>query len=330
MFKLPFLLSKKEEFPNQFFALDLGGKIFKIFLLEVDGQSTKPLGFRKIAREDSLDLSANALADAVSDLKKDFPDVQTTAVVGVSGPHTLAFTTVVRSAVERDQEELTSHARAAALDSAEKELRESLGDPKLNVLELEAEILEVKEMEKLEVYLFTSFATSPYLDEQQELVKRARLSLWGFSSLPFNLVSELSDTSADGEKLNTLIFDVGGTKTEVSLVFGGELMETKSFFWEFSENVNPTVFLDLWLGAVSSTLGAFEGVETFPAKIFLSGGAAAFPGLVEAASSYPWAQDHPFEIAPEVTLLEADRLPLSLGQVALRVKEINDSNESSV
>jgi len=84
MFKLPFLLSKKEEFPNQFFALDLGGKIFKIFLLEVDGQSTKPLGFRKIAREDSLDLSANALADAVSDLKKDFPDVQTTAVVGVS------------------------------------------------------------------------------------------------------------------------------------------------------------------------------------------------------------------------------------------------------
>ena len=77
-------------------------------------------------------------------------------------------------------------------------------------------------------------------------------------------------------------------------------------------------------------MGAFEGVETFPAKIFLSGGAAAFPGLVEAASSYPWAQDHPFEIAPEVTLLEADRLPLSLGQVALRVKEINDSNESSV
>lgn len=317
--KLPFF-GKKEEFPHQFFALDLGGKIFKVFLLsQPEAGNVQTLGFRKVARaENSPDAS---LKEAVLELRKDFPDASPATIVGVSGPQTLGFTTVVRSAVERDRDELAAHARQAAFASAAGQLRESLGEPKLEISEIEAEILEVKEMEKLEVYLFTSFASSSYLGQQQELIKRAGLSLWGFSSLSFNLIADLSPSSLanDGEKLNALIFDVGGTKTEISLVFGGQLMETKSFYWEFGDNVNPTVFLDLWLESVSFTLKTFEGVEAFPQKIYLAGGAASFPGLSEAVSSFPWGQEHPFAVAPEVALLEGDRLPLSLKQVALRI-----------
>ncbi len=313
MIKLP-SLRKKEEFPDQFFALDLGGKIFKVFVLDYSGGSVSPLGSRKIPRTDTAE---EDLKEAVEELKHDFPEAKPLAVVGVSGPHTLAFTTVVRSSTDRDVEELAVHARGAALEDAQKELREGLGDPKLSVTEIEAEILEVKEVDKLEVYIFSSFADGSYLGQLANLVKNAGLSLWGFSSLTFNLVSKLSED----EELNALIFDIGGSKTEISLAFGGQLMDTKSFFWDFKENGNPTAFLDLWLNAVSSALSAFEGVETFPPKIFLTGGAAAFSGLLEVLSSYPWSKDHPFEVAPEVVTLEEEKLPLSLGQVAKRVKE---------
>jgi hypothetical protein len=221
-------------------------------------------------------------------------------------------------------QDLVSHARQEAQRSAEAGLRIELGEPRLKVSEVEAEILEVKESDKLEVFLFTSFASEPYLLELSQLVKSSGLKLWGFSSLPFNLVTELShalSSSDEKEELNALVFDVGGAKTEVSLAFGGELMETKSFWWDFKENGNPVAFLDLWLEALSSILSAFEGVETFPPKIYLTGGAAAFPGLAEVVASYPWSRDHHFEIAPEVVPFEEERLSTSLGQVALRLRK---------
>ncbi len=329
--KLP-SFGKKEEFPDQFFAVDFGGKIIKVFVLNSAAGLVSAVGSRRIARAESPEGDRDNLKQAVEELRTDFPDAAPTAVVGISGPYSLAFTTVVRSSTSKDVEELVSHAREAALHSAEEELREGLGEPKLKISEMEAEILEIKEVDKLEVFLFTSFAAEPYLAEQAQMLKYAGLSLWGFSSLPFNLVSELAKSrpSEEGEELNALVFDIGGTKTELSLVFGGQLMDTKSFWWDFKENGNPATFLDLWMEAVSTALSAFEGIETFPAKIYLAGGAASFPGLLEVAASYPWSRDHHFEVAPEVVPLEEDRLPLSLGQVALRINKEEGPNDERV
>lgn len=319
---LPFL-KKKEVFPEQFFALDLGGKNLKVFLLSCAGNSVVPIGSRKLSRSDSLEEDAFNLKEATSQLRTDFPEASSLAIAGLSGPYTSAFTTVVRSSTSRDVQDLVSHAREEARRSAEVELRRGLGDPRLKVSEVEAEVLEVKEADKLEVFLFTSFAVESYLNELSQLIRASGLELWGFSSIPFNLVTELARSAAatdHKEQLNALIFDIGGSKTEVSLAFGGELMDTKSFWWEFQENGNPAAFLDLWLEAVSTVLTEFEGVEGFPAKIYLAGGAAAFPGLLEVVASYPWSRDHPFEVAPEVVPLEEDRISASLGQVALRLR----------
>jgi hypothetical protein len=323
MLKISLPFGKKEEFPDQFFALDPGGKDLKISVLSRADGNIVPLGSRKISRVGVPEDDAFNLREAVGQLRQDFPDAYPLLVVGISGPYTLAFTTVVRSSTSRDVQDLVSHARQEAQRSAENELRIGLGEPRLKVSEVEAEILEVKEADKLEVFLFTSFASEPYLMELSQLVKSSGLKLWGFSSLPFNLVTELSlalSSSDTEEELNALILDVGGSKTEVSLIFGGELMETKSFWWDFKENGNPTAFLDLWLEALSTALSSFEGVETFPPKIYLTGGAAVFPGLAEVVTSYPWSRDHHFEIAPDIVPLEEERLPTSLGQVALRLR----------
>src|SRR3990172_364659 len=330
-FSLPF--GKKEEFPDQFFVLDPGGKDLKVFVLNRADGNIAPLGSRKISRVGVPEDDAFNLREAVGQLRQDFPDADPLAVVGVSGPPSLAFTTVVRSSTSRDVQDLVSHARQEAQHSAEEELQISLGEPRLKVSEVEAEIREVKEADKLEVFLFTSFAAEPYLAELSQLVKSSGLKLWGFSSIPFNLTTELSQAlsvSDPKEELNALIFDVGGSKTEVSLVFGGELMETKSFWWDFKENGNPAAFLDLCLEALSVTLSAFEGVETFPPKIYLTGGAAVFPGLAEVMASYPWSRDHHFEIAPEIVPFEEERLSTSLGQVAVRLRQDNGEREAGV
>jgi hypothetical protein len=328
-FSLPF--GKKESFPDQFFALDPGGKDLKVFVLNRADGNIVPLGSRKISRVGVPEDDAFNFKEAIGQLRQDFTDADPLLVIGVSGPQTLAFTTVVRSSTSRDVQDLVSHARQEAQRSAEEELRIELGEPRLKVSEVEAEILEVKEADKMEVFLFTSFASEPYLTELSQLVKSSGLKLWGFSSIPFNLTTELSQAlsaSDPKEELNALIFDVGGSKTEVSLVFGGELMETKSFWWDFKENGNPAAFLDLWLEALSSTLSAFEGVETFPPKIYLTGGAAVFPGLAEVMASYPWSRDHHFEIAPEIVPFEEERLSTSLGQVAIRLRRETGTPET--
>lgn len=332
MLKLPTIFRRKESFPEEFLALDLGGKLLKVFLFKTEGDYVRLLGARKAPRGEDPE---GSFKEIIEDLKSDFPELPKTAVVGVSGPFISAFTTVVRSSLAKGAEEIVVQAREAALRQAERELRQSLGDPKLSLVELEAEILEVKEAEKLELYLFTSFGEKNYLRELEELVRRARLSLWGFSSLPFNLIGALS---REGE-FNALIFDIGGEKTEVSLSFGGELMDTKSFWWDLSQaKANPTLFLDLWLNSVSDTLGTFEEVETFPAQILLTGGGASFPDLPERVKDFPWGRNHSFDAVPEVEVISKDKLagihaegtgldlpedilPLSLGRVALRVKE---------
>lgn len=328
---LPF--KKREAFPEEFLALDLGGKLLKALLFKVEQDYVRLSGVRKEPRGED---PAAALKEILEDLRNDFPDLPKTAVVGVSGPLTSAFTIAVRSSLAKDADKIATHAREMALKQAEKEFRQSLGNQRLSLIELEAEVLEVKKMEKLELFLFTSFGEKHYLRDLEALIRQAGLSLWGFSSLPFNLIGALS---SQGE-FNALILDIGGTKTEVSLAFGGELMDAKSFWWDFppSAESNPDLFFDLWLNAVSDTLGAFKGTKVFPSRILLTGGGAALPDLVERAKDFPWGRDHPFDSAPEVSLISKDDLigihaegteldlpedilPLSLGRVALRVKE---------
>jgi len=338
-FRNPF--KKEESFSEEFLALDLGGKLLKAFLFKVEKDYVRLLGMRKAPRGDD---PPAAFREIVEDLRSNFPDLPKMAVVGTSGPFTNAFTTVVRSSLSKRADEIAVQARELALGQAERELRRSLGDPKLSLSELEAEILEVKELERLELYLFTSFGERGYLQELESLVRQGGLSLLGFSSLPFNLVSALSGE----EDLNALIVDVGGEKTEISLAFGGELMETKSFWWAFPPEVrdNPASFLDLWVDAVSDALVEFVGAKTFPSRILLTGGGASIPELVERVSNFPWGRDHPFDAVPEVSVPGKDELagiyaeglgldhpedilPLSLGRVVLRMKEGSEDSEGS-
>lgn len=338
--RLGFPFKKKEKvFPERFFTLDLGGKLLKMVLFEAEDNYVRLLGMKKLPRGDD---PAGALKEMIEDLRGDIPDLPKTAVVGVSGPATAAFTTMAKSSLSKGAEEIADQVRQAALEQAEREIRQSLGDPKLSLVELEAEILETRELEKLELYLFTSFGEKNYLREIETIVRQAGLSLWGFSSLPFNLVSALSGE----EDLNALIIDIGGGKTEISLAFGGELMDVKSFWWAFPPEgeVNANLFLDLWVAAVSDALTAFAEAKSFPSQILLTGGGASIPELVERVANFPWNREHPFNAAPEVSVVGKDMLagiqteglgfdqpenilPFSLGRVALRVEEESAEEE---
>src|SRR4030067_1232579 len=99
-FSLPF--GKKEVFPVQFFVLDPGGKDLKVFVLNRADGNIAPLGSRKIGRVGVPEDDAFNFNEAIGHLRQDFPHADPPLVVGVSGPYTLAFTTVVRSSTSRD------------------------------------------------------------------------------------------------------------------------------------------------------------------------------------------------------------------------------------
>jgi len=113
--KLPF--KKHEVFPEEFLALDLGGKLLKAFLFKTEGDYVRLLGARKAPRGEDPEV---ALKEIIEDLKSDFPDLPKTAVVGVSGPFTSAFTTVVRSSLAKNAGEITTQAREAARRQAQR------------------------------------------------------------------------------------------------------------------------------------------------------------------------------------------------------------------
>src|SRR3989304_553377 len=85
MLKISLPFGKKEEFPDQFFALDLGGKNLKAFVLDRTDGNVVALGSRQISRVGVLGDEVFTLKEAVGQLLHDFPEAEARAGGGVVG-----------------------------------------------------------------------------------------------------------------------------------------------------------------------------------------------------------------------------------------------------
>ena len=80
---------------------------------------------------------------------------------------------------------------------------------------------------------------------------------------------------------------------------------------------------DVWLSGVILTLEEFENVESFPAKIFLSGGASNLPEIKEALESRDWVKSLPFTRKPQVSFLHPKMISNLVDETRI-VKEQDD------
>ena len=225
----------------------------------------------------------------------------------------------------------------------------------------------------LEIALFTAFSPSFHLKILQKLMKDLRLKILAVSSQMYSLSKLLC---ANDENSNMILIDVGGETTDVGIIFGGGIVATRTlsiggrhvtraisdtFSLSFSDaeelklryslnnlttDESDRVFqcisgvLEIWVSGVELLFSDFDGVKTFPSKIYLVGGGSSLPDLPQIIEKEPWTRNIPFKEPPtfakvafsdlsaivdmtgKVNALD-DIMPASLAEVFLEMKGVN-------
>ncbi len=185
--------------------------------------------------------------------------------------------------------------------------------------------------EVIEIALFTAFSPSYHLKLLQKLTKELGLKIITITSGLYALNKSLIEKH---EQVNLILMDVGGETTDVGIVFGGSLVATRTlslggrhitrsiserFGLSYSdaeekkiryslgnlpEEENIKVYecvrevLDLWLSGIELLFSDFEGIKTFPSRIFLLGGGSSLKDLLSVLEKEPWTKTIPFKEPP--------------------------------
>ncbi|MBI4091117.1 pilus assembly protein PilM [candidate division WWE3 bacterium] len=183
----------------------------------------------------------------------------------------------------------------------------------------------------LEIALFTAFCPEFHLDLLQKLTRDLKLKMLTVTSQLYALSKLLSEKKEDA---NMVIMDVGGETTDVGVVFGGGLVATRTlsmggrhvtrviseaFGMSFGDAEEKKIryslgnldqeesfkikecvgeVADLWLSGVELLFSDFDGVKTFPSKIFLVGGGALLGDILEKLNKEPWTRSIAFKEPP--------------------------------
>ena len=179
--------------------------------------------------------------------------------------------------------------------------------------------------------------------------------------------------SRDENYANVVIIDAGGETTDVGIVFGGGIAATRTLslggrhmtrilaetfnvnMREAEElkvrytlaNISPDQaliikesldkVLALWVSGLEVLFSDFDGIRTFPSKVYLVGGASALNEVLEVLRKEPWTKHIPFKEPPSFeraymstlnglvdysskTIEVEDIMPVSLAEVYLEME----------
>jgi len=223
---------------------------------------------------------------------------------------------------------------------------------------------------QMEVTLFTAFSPGSHLSVIQSICKDLGLKLMTISSSMYALTNALS--FLEPTEFNALIFDLGGETTDIALVFGGGIVSTRTiniggrhFTRKIAEKLGVSFneaeqrklsyvnneleggegeeadryvkeVTDLWESSIEVALSDFEGIKSFPSKIYLTGGGSALPKIKKILQERRWGKNLPFKSVPTcdmVSLFDLSKIedrtgkldvpdlimPASVGMVGLEI-----------
>lgn len=375
--KLPLNFGKlgKNEESSRFLTVDIGSNSVKVMAFDVENTEKGPvaaivgIGKRSIMAEstrggvivDVEDVSKAVTMAAIAACNGDDPITQ--AIFGVSGNLSLGLMTTVRVTRGKDSEisdkevnDIFAKTYDAAHEQVQQKLLEITGTTETNVQMITSSVVYTKvdgklvkdpvgmQAQKLELAVFTSFVPSYHLDLLQEIAANAEMEIVAVGSTMYSLVKSLGfSKKAD---FDGVIMDIGGEVTEVGVVFGGGIVDTRSidiggthFTQELSHNMDMSFqdaehkkveysygrlaesdallvrgymdnLLDIWLHGVELLFQEFSGVKTFAPKVYLVGGGAELPDIYEVVSKEPWTRSIAFKSPPEFSKLSMEDLKL--------------------
>lgn len=141
--------------------------------------------------------------------------------------------------------------------------------------------------EKFEVSLFTAFSPVKCMEMAERICRKLDLDLLSTSAEIYSMTQVLS--SENSQEFNNIILGVRRDLTEVAIIFGGGVKQSLCFGIGADDLAEDGENLNLWLSALSFTLGEFEGVKTFPNEFLIYGDGAKVTELIDGLNSPTWS-----------------------------------------
>ncbi len=368
MLNLPFFKTTSK---NKFLTIDFGSDSVKCLAFYNDGEINKIIGFGKQQVEkghirsgavvdiEGVDL---VLKEAIAQATQNSGESIDQAIIGLNG--TFIINQLVTARLLRgkssdisnnEMDDIYERTVKSSTEQAYSELVKTTGsnDMDLELVTAEKAYVRVDDRpihkdtkpagNKVEMAVFSSFAPSYQMKNLSKLLKRSGLKIIGVVPEMYSLVKSINHKKIGSN--DYLIINIGSDKTEIGIVFGGNLISTKSlpiggyhFTYQMShvlglsikeaENLKRSYsqgklpnsesltvqncfseILETWLSGIELTFGEFTGVKTFSSKIYLTGGGIHLPDIYDYLTSEPWTKSIPFKDTPTFEKVTAKDLP---------------------
>lgn len=190
--------------------------------------------------------------------------------------------------------------------------------------------------------VFSSFAPKAQIESIQMLAASMKLNLTDIPVEPYSLARAVSEYTSTKE--GAIIIDIGAGTSDIVVAREGDILGLKMFGIggrTFTNRIQKEFAVDheeaesmklqyandeldayrkkevasalkkdikTWLLGIELSLADMDSIETFPSNIYLCGGGALLPGMLEGIMEYSWIQKLPFIKHPSVSFLYPNKV----------------------
>lgn len=205
----------------------------------------------------------------------------------------------------------------SGLDDASQEIYQTTGDREADLENVLSETMSItldgvvtfdpigREGRVLEVTSFNAYCSPAYLDLFEDVTKSLKQDLGGVYPLQFLLSRKLKGKL--GDHYDGTLLTVHESYTDISIVFGGDLIRNKTLPLGANEIEKD---LDVWMDGLELALLDFSGVKTYANNVYVCGLGLERTDFWEMLEWREWEEKIPFKMKPVFTKLDASYLDL--------------------
>ena len=335
--------SKKEDNKDDFLVLDLAQTSVKSVYFTKKGEHLIAKGL-SIKSTDDVKITKELISETLNEAKAQAGSQSDNVIIGLSGSKVIGFVIIAQYTREKPEKEITKkeeekiHEKIA--EAAYKQVKERWSvlyaddlDFELLDLVITSILIDGERVEdmientgsQVQVSVFGSYAVKGYYDWVLNTVKKLKYNVETITTALYSQSKLLNN-----ENKNYLLVDIGKKTTDVAIILGENIIQTRSFELGgdfFSKWLAGELSIDIknadarkeayssktldenemdrigdilyeagvmWRKGLQTALLSMSGIKSFPSKIYVSGGCANLPVIQELLHEDTWKQPIPF------------------------------------